>query len=333
MSRGTRSIVLSLTSVLLCACSSTEMINVKVMRPAAVNLGQYNSVAVDQFTGHGGSHISGDLSTALSNVKNPMTGELYVNVLDHRDVDKALEDLKRKRGRQWDERTMSLLNEWKNAEVVIKGQVPAYEVVENLRESEWVDLEGYPHKTYTRDSTANVTVIIEATRIDKSKVFDTVKYNEVVSDTSTAVDAMPPTVDPNQLLSEARRRIVRRYCKRVAPYEEHIRVRLYKESTFPELKIGNGLARTGAWDAALMSYRKALDHMTGELAQYRYMALLNIGVAFKYTNQFEEARQALKEAYAYDQSDLILEELESVNFREREYMKLVEQGEKSATAS
>ena len=200
-----------------------------------------------------------------------------------------------------------------------------YMVEETLSESNWVDNDGAPHKTYSLEAVANVTAIIETTDTSSDKVFDTVKLAEVASDTSTAVDTMPQPIDHDSLLSTARKNVVQRYLRRVTPREEYVQVKLFKDGTFPQLHVGNGFARTGAWDGALQSYRDALDSMTGELAEKRYMALFNIGVALEYSNQFEEAKKVLKEAYALEQSELILSELENVGSREREYEKLLEQ--------
>ena len=66
--------------------------------------------------------------------------------------------------------------------------------------------------------------------------------------------------------------------------------------------------------------------MTGELAEVRYKALFNAGVALLYTNRFDEARESLKHAYASQQDNTILAELRNVDRREREYHALLEQG-------
>jgi tetratricopeptide (TPR) repeat protein len=90
--------------------------------------------------------------------------------------------------------------------------------------------------------------------------------------------------------------------------------------------MGNGFAKTGSWDEALDSYQTAVDQMQRMGAETRYMALFNMGIAYEYTNQFDEARRALKEAYALEQDDMILQEIQHVSYREREYAQLVQQG-------
>ena len=102
-------------------------------------------------------------------------------------------------------------------------------------------------------------------------------------------------------------------------------MKLFKDGDFPELRAGNGLARTGTWDGALERYRGALERMTGELAEKRYKALFNIGVALEYSNEFDAAKKFLQEAYALEQDEVILREIENVGAREEEYAELLEQ--------
>ena len=195
MSYAKRTLFLWLTSALLVAGCATESIKVRVMRPAPVNLGKYDKIAVDTFTGDGGIDVADELIGALSGAKNIMTGQEDFDVLDRREVDKMLDDLKGRHGQQWNEQAMAVLNEWKNVEVTIKGDVPVYMVEETLSESNWVDNDGVLHKTYSLEAVANVTATIEATDTSSDKVFDSVKLAEVASDTSTAVDTMPQPID------------------------------------------------------------------------------------------------------------------------------------------
>lgn len=97
---------------------------------------------------------------------------------------------------------------------------------------------------------------------------------------------------------------------------------LYVESDFPQLALGNQYAQTGAWDRAIEAYREALDRMTGENAALRWKALYNLGVALTYASKFDEARQALEEAHAASQANVVLQALTALDEREREYEKL-----------
>lgn len=323
MSNFMRTLLLSSISVLLFPGCVTESIKVRVMRPAPVNLSKHDKIAVDIFKGEGGPELAADLIAALSTTRNPMTGQVGFEVMDRREVDRVLDDLRGSNG--LNQRAMDVLNEWQNVEVHLSGEVEVYGVEEKLNESEWVDKDGTKHNKYSLETVATVTATIEAANSGSDRVFDSVRLSEVASEVSTAVDAMPQPIDHTALLEVARRNVVGRYLMRVTPREEYVQVRLYKDGDFPELHVGNGLARTGAWDRALENYREALDRMTGETAERRYKALYNIGVALEYSNQFEEAKKALQEAYAIEQDDRILREIQNVDVREAEYAELLEQ--------
>lgn len=321
------SLLLSLT--LLAGCA-TEGIHVRVMRPAPVNLGQYDLVAVDRFTGDGCDLLAADLTDGLRNSVNPLTGQTDFELVDRRDVDRMLEDLTGRGPGSSQERSMEVLERWRSAQLVLKGQVLVHEVHEERAAAPWVDPAGVQHVTVTRRATATVDTLIEAYSTDEDRLFDSVRVQEVVSAKASAVDAEPEPIDQLGLLATARKRVVARYLRRVQPHEEVVRIDLYTDGDLPQLQVGNGFAKTGDWQAAADSYREALEFATGELAEVRYKALFNLGVALQYTNRFAEARKSLKEAYALAQDGMILEQLQSVNYREQEYARLTEQGGQSA---
>jgi len=258
---------------------------------------------------------------------NPLTGQVDFEVLDRRDVDRMLVDLRRHNGAEWDRESMAILDRWRKAEILLKGEVQVYTVKEEMLASEWLDPYGYLRVTYTRECAANLTVVIEATDTEGDRIFDTVQFREVVVERTTSVDEEPAPIDHEALLAAARHRVVERYLQRVMPHEVVVQVHLFTDGDFPFLAMGNGFARTGDWDEALASYRDALEQMTLAMHENRYKALFNLGVALEYTNQFGEAREALKESYALEQDSMILRELQNVGYRERDYARLVEQGQ------
>ena len=325
MSTVARAFALSTIGLTLCSCA-TESISVRVLRPAPVNLGQYDLIAVESFTGTGGDQIANELTTALTNTRNPMTGRADFEILDRRDIDQMLDDLRRGRGNDWNEEAMEVLERWKNAEILLKGTVHVYDVGEQVSETQWLDPNGYLHVTYTRECEANIRVLIEATDTEGDTIFDTVEFHEVAVDSTQGVDEYPPSINHEAVLATARNSVVQQYLLRVVPREEYVQVHLYTDGDYPALQMGNGFAKTGSWDEALDSYRTAVDQMKRMGAETRYMALFNMGIAYEYTNQFDEARRALKEAYALEQDDMILQEIQRVSYREREYAQLVQQG-------
>jgi tetratricopeptide (TPR) repeat protein len=303
------------------------------MRPAPVDLGQYDVVAVDRFAGDGCEVFAAELTKTLRSTKNPLTGAADFEVLDRRDVDQMLDGLRRTGGENWDQHAMEVLNRWKQAEILIKADVHTHMVAEELSEDGWIDKAGVEHSTSRREARAVVSVTIDAVEGNGDTLFDTVQLEEQATQVSQALDDIAPPIDHEALLAAARQSVVDQYMKRVTPHEVWVTVNLYTDGDLPQLKVGNGYAKAGDWDAALDAYRGALDVATGELAEVRYKPLFNMGIAQLYTNRFNDARQSLKDAYALEQDRMILQKLQSVNDREREYEALRVQSGRATPAN
>lgn len=321
MTKSSRWVLAS--SLLFCGCA-TEAVHVRVLRPAPVNLVQYDRVAVDLFDGGGGPEIAGELTDALMTTRNPLTGQQAFEVLDRREVDRMIDDLRRRRG-QSDAEAMEVLARWRSAPVLIRGQVRTHGVEEVVTQNKKVDERGTPHMLFTRTCTAEVEVTIEVAEGQGERLFDRAVLRERVNSSTAGLDQPPAAIDQAALLAAARRKVVHEYLRRVLPHEDVVAVHLYDDGDYPELRVGNRYASTGEWERALESYRTALGRMNGEAAADRYMALYNIGVALEYTNRFDEARKTLQEAYGLEQDSKILAEIDNVARREGEYTQLAEQ--------
>jgi hypothetical protein len=315
-------VTLSLVS-LLGACT-TPAIAVRVVRPGPVNLAQYGLVAVDRFGGPGCDEFAEELIAALHNTKNPLNGKEQFDVVCRRDVDKAMDSLRGRAGKTDDE-TGAIVERWRSARLMIKGEVREYGVTEQVRVEQIVDPQKVSHQVRIRQAQARVVVSIEVCDAQGDVVFDKVECRETVTASTKGVDCQPAPIDPAPLLASARCRVVEQYMRRVMPHEDWVKVRLYSDSKIPELRVGNSFAASGDWESALASYRDGLGRATGELQELRYMALFNLGVAQEYTNRFAEARQSLKEAYTLQQDEQIVAELANLAQRERDYQKLLEQ--------
>jgi tetratricopeptide (TPR) repeat protein len=219
---------------------------------------------------------------------------------------------------------------WKTAKVQVSGEVHAHRVEQTDDAERWTDPRGVPHTTFGRRAVAQVAVTIEAIESERSNVFDRVRYDEQVAAETQAVDCEPAAIDHDALLANARRRVVDRYLRRVMPHVDYVVVHLFVDGDLPGLEVGNGFARTGDWPAALDSYRTAAEMATGDLAEVRYKALHNVGVASLYTDDFEAARRALKEAYALGREPASLRQLEMVAQREQELEQLRQRNERAA---
>jgi tetratricopeptide (TPR) repeat protein len=323
-------VVLSLVA-LLAACASQQTFTVRVMKPAPVDLGRYRLVAVDRLDGDGADQLTHELSKALQGAQNPLTGKADFEVLDRAEIDRLLEDLRRRRAGATDQQTLELLERWKNAEVVIRGQIRTHKVSDEVVAQDWIDrTNGHRHVQFVRTCRARVAVNLEVVTANQERPIDQVQLDECVTRSVSALDVEPPAIEHGPLLASARQRVVQGYMDRLLPHEESVGVCLQTDGDLPELAAGNGFAMTGDWDEAARSYEAAAARAQGGLASARWKALYNLGVAQLYANRFEPARKSLKEAYSLAQEDVILGALQSVTQREREWQALQEQSRAGA---
>lgn len=318
-------------AALLASCGTTG-IRVPVLMPAPVNLVQYERIAVDRFDGDGCEPFSEQLTEALRAADNPMTGERAFEVLHRKDIDAALDAIRDRRGADWDQRTMEILDRWRTAEVALSGTMQQHQVHDEVVQEEYRDRQGNVLVRHKRRCSAAVRVLLQVTDLEGNTVFDRAELTAVAAAERRADTGSPGPIDHGPLLAQARARVVQDFLQRVLPHTVWVQVALYTDGDFPELQIGNGYAESGNWEMAIEAYRRALEQMTGPNAEQRHKALYNLGVAYEFTDRFAEARKALQEAYALGQEGMILEELQRVDRREQEVLRLRQQGEAARPA-
>lgn len=221
---------------------------------------------------------------------------------------------------------MAMLDRWRTAQIVLKGVMQQHRVDEQVVEEQAKDRQGNVVVRHKQVVTARVEVVVEATDVEGNRTFDQVTLGGGARSERYLEPGARRDVDATALLAQARAQVVQQYLRRVLPHQQYVAVDLYTDSDFPDLQVGNGYAETGNWSAAAAAYERALQQMTGELAEERYKALFNLGVAHEFTDRFDDARRCLEEAYAVGQDKKILGELQRVAAREDEVRRLREQG-------
>lgn len=322
MPRQVLAAIFAVGALLVGSGCSTEKIYVSVVRASAVDLGRYQNIAVDAFNGRGGEDLAEDLTVRFTNATSALTGARSVAVVDRKNFDNLMRELQRQRGDLWNQDTIVRLGRLVGAAALVHGRVSTYRYNETMQQDRWKDKQNNQHTTYTRVGTAQISAYLQVADTETARLLDSMKYNEHLVEQQTGYDELPPAIDGDGLLASLRGVIVEKFLKRVLPYTERVAVTLFVDGDFPDLKVGNNYAAVGAWDKALESYQKALDQMVGELAEYRYRGLYNMGVGYGYRNEFDKARTTLQEAYALYADDMISQELASLARREADYRKL-----------
>lgn len=107
------------------------------------------------------------------------------------------------------------------------------------------------------------------------------------------------------------------------PYTERVHVSFETEKEMPELERGFRMIKLGNWDAALDIFQRATEIYPNSPLVHK--AYYNLGLSYMYTDQFDQARTALEEAYARKSEAKYLNATKKLNVRIENKRRLEEQ--------
>lgn len=287
---------------LLAGCAATST-RVPVMEPAALNLLQFECVAVDRCLGEGSRPFATEFIEALREVEDPLTGARGIRVLRPGDGDAFAE-----------------------APIVLRASVMRHGVADEVVEERTLDLQGLERIRRKRQLTACVSIHIEATDQSGLHVLDAADLNASACIQRYCDEGPNPDIDPAPLLASARQRAITRYLQRVLPRPQLLEIELYSAAAVPELRAGNECARQGQWEQARRLFQQALLDLPPERAEHRAQLLFNLGVALQFTDRFAAARATLEQARTLSDDARIVTELQRNENREQTVLRLRSEG-------
>ena len=311
-----KSISVFLLFVLFAQCGTT-MIVVPVMRPAEVNLGKLKKIAVGRVSGEAARDVEDDLIGQLIESQT-------FDVLDRSNLDKIIREYRLSMSELMDEKTALQLGNLIGAAALIFARVADHRYGEQVLEGQpYKDKEGRTHVRYTREGKARVTINFRITDLTTGRfIFSRDISYDALAQTS-AVDGRPARIDDENLLTSARRNVVRQFVSRIAPHWENVNVRLLTDSELPELESGISYVKIREWDRAIELFRSATEKYAGHKSHHK--AFYNLGIAYEFSARFEDAIAAFQRAHELEHDNDYLAEIELCRRREREYQKLQEQ--------
>ena len=116
---------------------------------------------------------------------------------------------------------------------------------------------------------------------------------------------------------------MRSLVRMIVPYTERVYVSFETDKEMPELERGFRMVDAGNWDAALNIFQNATEIYSNSPEVHK--AYYNLGLSYMYTDQFDQARTALQEAYARKSSGKYRNAILELNRRMEEKHRLDEQ--------
>lgn len=316
-------------SGLFTACGGRN-ISFLVTRPAEVNLSEYDKITIGDIKGSGGGFVSklSDLGKFLQGVESRDTwvrkfSAEMAQALTHSGRFELLDYENLRSGGGRDDDTGRV--------VLISGGILAYDYDE---EDTGKDDEKKGKKTnkradsrqYAFKGTAHVEVQLRIVDLSTSRILATRNFaeHEVIKKSGESSDkARIDNADRRRLFAKCRADIVRSIERVIVPYTERVYVSFETDKELPELEQGFRRVQAGSWDAAIEIFQTATETHSGSPEVHK--AYYNLGMSFMYTDRFDQAGAALREAIGRKSSAKYRSAILELNRRVDEKRRLDEQ--------
>ena len=179
---------------------------------------------------------------------------------------------------------------------------------------------------YSRKGTARVEVRLRIVDVSTSRILVTRNFaeRETIRKSGKSSDkARIDSADRRRLFAACREEIVRSLERMIVPYIERVYVSFETDKEMPELERSFRRVQAGNWDAALDVFQAATETYSDSPEVHK--AYYNLGMSCMYTDRFDQARAALREAYGRKQSAKYRSAILELNKRVEDKRRLEEQ--------
>jgi hypothetical protein len=292
---------------------------VPVMRPAAVNLSGMNQIAGGHIEGRGGRLIANILSEELLETN-------YFEVMNPGGLGRVLEESNLdliNLIRLINPDTAAQFRDLLGVDIIATGKVIDFTYTQSDTWSERkTGKDGEEHQTFYKKGRGVVTTSFRITNLSDGNIVFSRTISRVAEATTHAQDEWPRDPDERALLTEAAYAAVASFVREIAPHSEYVTVRFAKNETkLLEMENGINYARAGQWWNAMEQFEAAVRKEPSNQG-----AWYNLGLAYEYTFQFNEAESAFKKASSIKPCKQCVYEINNMRRLAAERERLEEQG-------
>lgn len=297
-----KKVVLFIIFGLLLSACSTQKVSIPVERAAEIDLGGIRNIAVRNFQGEHGRDISELLTQELIS-----SGEF--EVIDRQHVDQLINEYNLADMDGLIDRESAVeLGNLIGVAALVYGRVAVHNYDEEpiLSNQKKNIITGEEYIENIRRGRARVEVAFNVLNLETGQILSSKRIGTSIphETSSRGANSYPPEIDIASLMSLTRNAVVQEFMKSIATHEETIPVRLLTDDDIPEFDTAIALIKIQEWYEALEIFEQVAEEYPENPK-----ALYNLGIAYKYTNQFEEAEKYLKEAYMMNHDDDIATEI------------------------
>ena len=279
--------------LLMAACSPSIHLNVK--RPAKVNLSEYKTIAVGDFTGERNRRSLYSVS-----IEEAITYQLFrtgaFDIVERRNLDLLLEEHNLSLSGLVDDGSTVEIGQLLGSAVLVFGRIAENDYQEETsRSDQQEDTDGNKYYVNYRSGRYNLAINIRIVDVSTGRILFTQTFKSSKTTRTQAKDEAAPRIDRNKLFNECVNEISAQFAKKIAPYEERVRVSFEKDRNLPELDLAIAQIRVDDWDDAIHTLRSAT--MKPEIDDdTRAKAFYNYGLVIMYYGKYDEAVEAFRRA-------------------------------------
>jgi len=316
-------------SLIMIGCAAVG-VQVPVMRPAEIDLKGKNELIVGEISGRGGNKIG-------SYIKERVIGTGRFKLVDRKHLNRVLDELKLSQSDLADSESRKKLGKLMTGSILIMGQINDYRYNEDLKKERRTCIRynakikksvNYPCTYYQRSGVALASAAFDVIDIETGEILRAKTVKSTQTETTSAYDGTPSGIDGNALLDQCARKVAVDFLKAIAPWKQILTVNFMKHGDLPMLETGINYAKAGQWNDAIAQFKQGveqaattpkIDPKTAGKAHW------DLGLAYEYTNRFDDAIVHIKKAFSLSGNEDYLKELKNVERRKIESKRLKEQ--------
>ncbi|HOG31281.1 MAG TPA: CsgG/HfaB family protein [Candidatus Syntrophosphaera sp.] len=285
-------LILTILLALLLAGCATQSVNMAIMRPAEVNLYDYNTIAVGDIWGPPHQWFRAqDIRDAFT--ARLLESEYFETVLDRQYLQAILQEHYLSWSGFVNEESAPQLGKFIGAAALVVGRVTRDEYKEDINtetitKKDKNDVE-YEVLKHTRTGTHYLSVNIQILDVQTSAVLANKRFDTSFSDSKSAEDRKPPRIDQSHLYGVCVDDLSHQFVRTVAPYYVNVSVTYELDKKYlPELQTAHQMVVVGETGRALEILQAAA--LKPDIpAKSRAKAYYNLGLIQTYSGDYENA--------------------------------------------
>ncbi|QTA93432.1 CsgG/HfaB family protein [Desulfonema magnum] len=304
--------VFSVIIIILLLTGCGHGISVPVIRPAEIDLGRANKIAIGRITGNMGPRMADLLTSRLFE-----SG--YFQVLDRENIDRIMQEHQLNLSGLVDEQTAVKLGKLTGTSALIFGHSVMTYQQKRWKDEAYKDNDGKFHRNYHIKGIAKALTSFRVVSLETGKILAAKSISQEATDAMSEDNRWPRPPYKESLVDDAVNKTLDTFMKMIAPYTEYVQVK-FADSALPEGKSGIRFAKNGLWRDALEQFELAAQKSPNNPD-----ILYNLGLAYEYNYMFAEAVEVLKKANKIRPDDKYLKEINNIRQMEAEQKKLDQQ--------